>query len=44
MKFFEKEINSEIIKTIERWPAKKKLNVPTSVFIAIKEPSNKEDV
>jgi hypothetical protein len=45
--FFEKEINDETIRTIEKQPTKKRPNVPTSaifVFIIIKEPFNKDYV
>jgi hypothetical protein len=32
VKFFEKEINNETIRTIERQPKKKRPNVPTSAI------------
>jgi hypothetical protein len=41
------KINNEIIKTVEKQPAKKRPNVQTSAistFFAIKEPFNKDDV
>jgi hypothetical protein len=47
VKKFEEEINNEIIGSVERQPAKKRPNVPTSVifvFFAMKEPSKKDDV
>ncbi len=47
MNFFEKEINDETIRTIERQLTKKRPNVPTSaIFVCfiIKEPLNKDDV
>jgi hypothetical protein len=47
VKFFEEEINNEIVRIVERQPPRKKPNVPTnviSIFFATKEPSNKDDV
>jgi hypothetical protein len=45
--FFEKEINNETIRTIEKQPTKKRPNVPTSaifVLFIIKEPFTEDDV
>jgi hypothetical protein len=47
VKKIEEEINNEIVRIIERQPTKKRPNVLTnaiSVFFAIKEPFNKDDV
>jgi len=44
-KKFEKEVNNEIIRNVERQPTKKRSNVPTSAistFFAIKEPFKKK--
>ncbi len=44
---FEKEINDEITRSVERQPVKKRLNVPASaifVFFVLRKPFKKEDV
>jgi len=49
LKEFEEDFNNETIGTVEKQPAKKRPNVPTSViyiyiYFVVKEPFKKDDV